>query len=99
MAIQINLTESQYGIPFAGAYFRIVSVGISRTSNQENRHIVMLDVVGYATQPTAENAREIDFRRYSAKLSEIEAQNGDSFLAKCYFWITQQVDMAGSIGV
>lgn len=99
MAIKINLNESQYGIPFAGAYFRIVAVVISRTSNQENRHIVMLDVAGYAVQPTVENAREIDFRRYSAKLSEIEAQNGDSFLAKCYSWVMQQVDMTGSIGV
>ena len=25
MAIQIDLTNSQYGIPFAGAYFRIVT--------------------------------------------------------------------------
>lgn len=98
MAIEINLTESQYGVPFAGAYFRIATVVISRTNDQKDRHSVMLDVVGYATQPTYENTREIDFRRYSTKLSEIELQPGSSFFAKCYYWVMQQPDMVGAIG-
>ena len=30
MAIQLDLTNSQYGTPFAGAYFRIATAAISR---------------------------------------------------------------------
>lgn len=99
MAIQIDLSTSQYGIPFAGAYFRIVTAAVSRTRSAEARHTVMLDVAGYATQPQDDDTREVDFRRYHCPLSEVESQTGDSFLAKCYVWVMQQPDMAGSIGV
>jgi len=99
MAIQIDLSTSQYGIPFAGAYFRIVTAAVSRTRSAEARHTVMLDVAGYATQPQDDDTREVDFRRYHCPLSEVESQTGDSFLAKCYAWVMQQPDMAGSIGV
>lgn len=99
MAIQIDLSTSQYGIPFAGAYFRIVTAAVSRTRSAEARHSVMLDVAGYATQPQDDDTREVDFRRYHCPLSEVESQTGDSFLAKCYAWVMQQPDMAGSIGV
>lgn len=97
MAIQLNLQNSQYGVPFAGAYFRIVTAAVSR--QREARFSVMLDIAGYATQPTNDDTREVDFRRYHAPLADIEAQVGDSFLAKCYLWAMQQEDMAGCIGV
>ncbi len=99
MAIQLDLSTSQYGVPFAGAYFRIVTAALSRTRDAANRHSVMLDVVGYATQPQDDDTREVDFRRYHCPLSEVEALAGDTFLAKCYAWVMQQPDMAGSIGV
>jgi len=99
MAIQIDLTNSQYGVPFTSAYFRVVTASVSRTRNADNRHSVMIDVVGYATQPTNEDTKDVDFRRYHCALSEVESQIGDSFLAKCYAWVMQQPDMYGSIGV
>jgi hypothetical protein len=96
MAIQLDLTNSQYGIPFAGAYFRIVTASVSRTRNAENRHSVMIDVAGYATQPSDEDTKEVDFRRYHCPLAEVEAKTGDTFLAKCYAWVMAQDDMNGS---
>jgi hypothetical protein len=99
MAISINLSNSQYGVPFSGAYFRVVTASISRTRDATNRHSVMIDVAGYATAPQDEDTRDIEFRRYHCPLSEVEAQTGDGFLAKCYAWVMSQEDMAGSTGV
>lgn len=99
MAIQIDLSTSQYGVPFAGAYFRIVMASVSRTRSPEHRHSVMLDVAGYATQPNDDDTRDVEFRRYHCPLSEVEAMTGDSFLAKCYAWVMAQPDMAGSQAV
>jgi len=99
MAIQLNLATSQYGVPFTGAYFRVVTASISRTRDQQNRHSVMIDVVGYATQPQDEDTRDVEFRRYHCPLSEVEAMTGDGFIAKCYAWVMTQPDMHNSVGV
>lgn len=99
MAIELDLAVSNFGIPFNGAYFRIVTAAVSRQRNPENRHSVMIDVVGYATQPTNEDTKEVDFRRYHTSLTTIEAQAGEGFLTKCYAWVMEQEDMIGSIGV
>lgn len=99
MAIQINLETSQFGVSFQGAYFRIVNATITRTRDANNRFSVMIDVVGYATQPTNDDTREVDFRRYHAPLPEIEAHTGSEFMAKCYSWVTTQPNMADAISV
>ena len=99
MAIQIDLSTSQYGVPFQGAYFRVVMAAVSRTRDEAARHQVMIDVAGYATSPQTDDTREVDFRRYHCPLIEVEAQPGTSFLAKCYTWVMAQPDMAGSVGV
>lgn len=99
MAIQANIDESQYGIPFLSAYFRVVTAAISRTRDANQRFSVMIDVVGYATQPQNEDTKEVDFRRYHVPLVEVEAQTGDSFLAKCYAWLMLQPNMANSTAV
>ena len=100
MAIQIDLTNSQYGVPFAGAYFRIVTAAISRMRSGDGpKFSVMIDVSGYGTSEPGDDTREVDFRRYHADLAEVEAQSGDAFLDKCYAWVMTQEDMAGSIGV
>lgn len=99
MAIQIDLTNSQYGVPFAGAYFRIVMASVSRTRDAANRHSVMLDVVGYATQPQDDDTRDVEFRRYHCPLADIEAQTGENFLSKCYAWVMAQPDMSGAQAV
>lgn len=99
MAIQIDLLNSQYGVPFTGAYFRIVVAAVSRTRDANNRHSVMLDVVGYATQPQDDDTRDVEFRRYHCPLADVEAQTGENFLTKCYEWVMTQPDMAGAIPV
>ena len=99
MAIQINLTESYFGVPFQGAYFRIATASVSRTRDETNRFFVMIDVVGYATKPTNDDTKDVDFRRYHTPFTEVESQNGENFLAKCYAWVMTQPDMAGSVGV
>ena len=99
MAIQIDLTQSQYGVPFQGAYFRVVTAAVTRTRDADNRHSVMIDVAGYATRPENDDTREVDFRRYHTPLTEVEAQIGDTFLAKCYAWVMAQPDMSGSVAV
>ena len=99
MAIQLDLTNSQYGTPFAGAYFRIVTAAISRMREGGPKFTVMIDVAGYATGTPDDDTREVDFRRYHADLTEVEAQAGGNFLDKCYAWVMTQEDMAGSIAV
>ncbi len=97
MAIQIDLTNSQYGIPFAGAYFRIVTAAITRQRAGGPKFSVMIDVAGYGTATPGDDTREVDFRRYHAPLEDIEAQAGAAFLDKCYAWVMAQPDMAGSV--
>ncbi len=97
MAIQIDLQQSNFGIPFAGAYFRIVTACISRQRQEDLRHSVLIDVVGYAAQPEDEDTKEVDFRRYHVPLAKIEAQAGPDFLEKAYQWVMLHPDMTGSI--
>ena len=99
MAIQKDLSNSQYGVPFTGAYFRIVTAAVSRTRAADNRHSVMIDVAGYVTRPVNDDTRDIEFRRYHCPLAEVEAQTGDTFLAKCYAWVMAQEDMGSSVAV
>lgn len=99
MAIQIDLQQSNFGVPFQGAYFRIVTAAITRQRQADPRHSVMIDVVGYATQPQNEDTKDVDFRRYHIALEDVEAQTGGNFLAKCYAWVMDQPDMNGSVGV
>ena len=99
MAIQLDMTTSQYGTPFAGAYFRIATAAISRMRQGGPKFTVMIDVAGYATGTPDDDIREVDFRRYHADLTEVEAQAGGNFLDKCYAWVMTQEDVAGSIAV
>lgn len=97
MALQLDLTTSNYGVPFSGAYFRVVTASISRQRGAT--FSVMIDVVGYATRPTNEDTRDIDFRRYHAPLDQVELQTGSVFLEKVYNWVAIQEDMTGSVAV
>jgi hypothetical protein len=97
MAIQIDLQTSNFGIPFAGAYFRIVTSSISRQRNSQ--FSVMIDVVGYAQKPTNDDTKDIDFRRYHTSLADVEAQTGSTFLEKSYNWVSSQADMSGAVAV
>lgn len=99
MALQIDLTTSNFGVPFNGAYFRVVTACINRSRDKDLRHTVMIDVVGYATKPIDEDTKEVDFRRYQTPLTDIELQIGDSFLEKTYKWVSLQEDMIGSVAV
>lgn len=99
MAISIDLTNSQYGIPFNGAYFRIVTASINRQREGGPKFSVMIDVAGYGTAAPGDDTREVDFRRYHTPLDDIEAQQGAAFLDKCYTWVMSQPDMVGSQAV
>lgn len=99
MALQVDLTTSNFGVPFNGAYFRVVTAAISRQRTDTPRHTVMIDVVGYATKPSNEDTKEVDFKRYHAPLLEVEAQAGAAFLEKVYTWVALQDDMTGSVPV
>ena len=99
MAIKIDLTNSQYGVPFAGAYFRIVTAAITRQREGDLKFSVMIDVAGYGTATPGDDTREVDFRRYHTALENVEAQQGATFLDRCYAWVMAQDDMAGSQAV
>ena len=99
MAIQLDLTNSQYGVPFTGAYFRIVTAAISRMREGGPKFTVMIDIAGYGTATPGDDTREVDFRRYHADLADVEAQTGSDFMSKCYAWVMTQPDMVGSVGV
>jgi len=99
MAIQIDLTTSQYGVPFAGAYFRIVTAAISRQREGGSKFMVMIDVAGYGTANPGDDTRDVDFRRYHTPLEDVESKAGATFLDRCYAWVMTQPDMAGSTAV
>lgn len=99
MAIQIDLSTSQYGVPFAGAYFRIATAAVSRQRQNGSKFSVMIDVAGYGTATPGDDTREVDFRRYHTPLQDVEAQTGATFLDRCYAWVMAQPDMVGSVAV
>jgi len=101
MAIQNNLDSSEFGISFQNVYYRISLAGVSRTLSEERvmYHQAMIDLVGYATKPTSIDTKAVDFRRYHVPYAELEAQTGDTFLAKCYAWLMNHPDMQGCVGV
>tara|TARA_R110001606_G_scaffold182845_1_gene329446 strand:+ start:834 stop:1133 length:300 start_codon:yes stop_codon:yes gene_type:complete len=99
MAIQLDLTTSQYGTAFSAAYFRIVTAAISRQREGGPKFTVLIDVAGYATATPDDDTREVDFRRYHTDLADVEAAAGATFLDKCYTWVMTQDDMNGSIAV
>jgi hypothetical protein len=101
MAIQHNISEanSQYGISFSGAYYRIVTAAVSRQRGSDPKFSVMIDLSAYATATPTEDTREVDFKRYNANLTDIEAATGDAFVDKCYAWVMAQSDMDGSTAV
>jgi hypothetical protein len=80
MAIQIDLTNSQYGVPFAGAYFRIVTAAITRQRSGGPKFFVTIDIAGYGTATPGDDTRDVEFRRYHTSLDDIEAQAGAAFL-------------------
>lgn len=97
MAISVDVLESRIGVPFMAAYFRIVTASLGR--NPDYGFLVMLDVVGYAVESPADDAIDIDRRRYFAPAADIESLAGDTFLAKCYAFVMAQPDMTGSVAV
>ena len=101
MAIQHNIAEgaSQYGIAFNNAYYRIVTAAVSRQRESDPKFTVMIDLSAYATNSPTDDTREVDFKRYHANLTDIEAASGDAFVDKCYAWVMAQDDMDGSTAV
>ena len=101
MAIQNNIAEgaSQYGIAFNDAYYRIATAAISRQRGDDPKFSVMIDLSAYATATPGDDIREVDFKRYNANLTDVEAKAGDTFLDKCYAWVMDQDDMDGSTAV
>lgn len=99
MAIQVDLVQSQYGVPFQGAYFRISNIHVVRINASFLKFNTIIDVFGYAAPPEDSSVREIESRRYVVPFSQIDAQDGENFIAKCYFWVMAQPDMSGSIAV
>tara|TARA_R110000796_G_scaffold237480_1_gene357489 strand:- start:824 stop:1129 length:306 start_codon:yes stop_codon:yes gene_type:complete len=101
MAITNNITteNSNYGIKFDGAYYRIVTAAVSRQRGTDQKFSVMIDLSAYATASPSDDTREVDFKRYNAPLTEIEAAAGNTFMGQCYTWVMAQADMNGSIAV
>jgi hypothetical protein len=95
MAIQHNITaeNSQFGIAFNGAYYRIVTAQISRQRGDDPKFTVMIDLSGYATGLNlTDDTRSVDFKRFHAPLADINSSSGDAFLDKCYTWAMTQMD-------
>jgi len=101
MAIQNNISESasEFKIKFDNAYYRIVTSSISRQRGSDPKFAVMIDLSGYASSSPDDDTKEVDFKRYHADLTEINAASGDQFLDRCYSWVMEQADMDGSTAV
>tara|TARA_R110000764_G_scaffold75704_2_gene152617 strand:+ start:34 stop:339 length:306 start_codon:yes stop_codon:yes gene_type:complete len=98
MAITHNISQSdsEYGVKFDGAYYRISLTVISRERGSSEKFTCMIDLSAYATASPTDDTRQVDARRYHAPLTEIESSAGDTFLSKCYAWVMSQSDMSGS---
>lgn len=96
MALSLNISQSnsEYGIAFSGAYYRIVTANVQR--ERGGNHQVSIDLSAYATSSPTDNTREVDFKRLSGSLSDIEAKSGDDFLSKCYAWLKDQSEFSGA---
>lgn len=94
MAITQDMSESRFGVPFPGAYFRIVSATINR--KVDSGHSVMLDVAAYAVPPTTGMEAEIEFLRIHGNLEDIETRDSSSFLSLCYEYLASLPEFAGS---
>ena len=96
MALSLNISESnsEYGVAFSGAYYRIVTASVQRQRN--GGHQIMIDLNAYATGSPTDYTREVDFKRLRGPLSEIEAKSGDDFLSKCYNWLKDQSEFSGA---
>lgn len=100
MAISLDIEQSQYGVPFNGAYFRIVTVQIHRQRLSDgSKFVAYISVAGYGTNEPTDETKNIDFRQYVASLDVIETQSGDTFLNKCYSFVMSQPDMLKSVAV
>jgi hypothetical protein len=99
MAVQMDLSISRFGVPFNGAYFRIVRITVERVRNIDPKFTVMMQVSGYAAALQNDDIAEVDFRKYYAPMNDIEAMAGEDFLSKCYAWVMTQADMVGSTAV
>ncbi len=101
MAIKNNIAESasEFGIKFDNAYYRIVTSSISRQRGSDPKFAVMIDLSGYASSSPGDDTKEVDFKRYHADLTDVNAASGDAFLDKCYAWVMAQDDMSGSTAV
>jgi hypothetical protein len=100
MAITYNLPQSGFGVPFHGAYYRIVAASMQRMrvddpESNAPRFAVMIDVAGYAAKPDSEDTQHIDFRRFHLPADAVEAKEGDTFMAKCYAVIAADPVFAG----
>lgn len=103
MAISKNLTaeDTQYGITFNNAYYRIANVGTIRDnmSGIEGKFRVVLDVSGYATDTPTDATQGIDFKRFHIPASTIDSQSGSTYYEKCYNWLMTQSEFSGGSSV
>jgi len=98
MAIQNNIAaeNSEYGIAFSNAYYRIVNLAITRNVGDDFKFQIMIDLFAYATTSPGDESREVSAKRYYANLSDIEAKSGNDFLSKCYAWFKDQPEFSGA---
>ena len=99
MAVKIDIETSACGIPFPGAYVRIIHAITGRQSSGAHKHMVAIDALAYATDSPPTEAQSVATYRYEVPLEDIEAQAGDAFLARCYAWLMQQDGFEGGVAV
>jgi len=76
-----------------------VTAAVSRQRGTDPKFSVMIDLSAYATSSPKDDTREVDFKRYNANLTDVEAKSGATFMDKCYAWVMDQDDMDGSTAV
>ena len=96
MALSLNISESnsKYGVAFSGAYYRIAMACVHYEHG--SNHQVSIDLSAYATSSPTDDTKEVEFKRLSGPLADIEAKSGDDFLSKCYNWLKDQSEFSGA---
>ena len=101
MAIQHTIEEgaSEYDIAFNNAYWRIVTIAVSRERGTDPKFSVMIDLSAYATSTPTADTRTVGYKRFDANIEDINSSSGDAFVDKCYSWVMAQAEMNGSTAV
>jgi hypothetical protein len=92
MALKINLTSTQYGVPATQAYVRVLNF------NGDKNHMMAMVATYYNAESAAAGARPLDQKPYQFAVGQINTESGDDgVLAGIYNSLKTLPEFSGAI--